>query len=69
MVITVEPGVYVPPDFAYPKHFHNIGIRIEDEVLVHQDHTEVLTVDAPREILDVEGACQGWLDSSAYWNK
>ena len=22
-------GVYIPPDSAYPKHFHNIGIRIE----------------------------------------
>jgi Xaa-Pro aminopeptidase len=28
-VLTVEPGLYIPPDDAFPKHFHNIGIRIE----------------------------------------
>lgn len=28
-VITIEPGVYVPIDYSYPKHFHGIGIRIE----------------------------------------
>ncbi|KAG9092558.1 hypothetical protein FRC06_011883 [Ceratobasidium sp. 370] len=28
-VITIEPGVYVPPDPAFPKWFHNIGVRIE----------------------------------------
>ena len=29
MVITVEPGIYVPPVPQFPKAFHNIGIRIE----------------------------------------
>ena len=29
MVITIEPGIYVPPDSSSPKEFHNIGIRIE----------------------------------------
>jgi len=67
MVITIEPGIYVPPDLAFPKHFHNIGIRIEDEVLVQRDHAEVLTVNAPKEIPDVEGACQGLLDFGPYW--
>ncbi|KZT35568.1 peptidase M24 [Sistotremastrum suecicum HHB10207 ss-3] len=62
MVITIEPGLYVPPDPRFPKHFHNIGIRIEDEVLVEQDYPVVLSVNAPKEIVDVEGACQGVLD-------
>lgn len=61
MVITIEPGIYVPPLPHYPKHFHNIGIRIEDEVLVGEDHPDVLSVNAPKEIADVEGACQGLL--------
>ncbi|CCM01030.1 uncharacterized protein FIBRA_03078 [Fibroporia radiculosa] len=61
MVITVEPGVYVPPLSHYPKHFHNIGMRIEDEVLVGEEHPIVLSVNAPKEIADVEGACQGIL--------
>ncbi|KAF8516631.1 peptidase M24 [Gautieria morchelliformis] len=66
MVITVEPGVYVPPSTSFPKHFHNIGIRIEDEVLVQKDHAVVLSVDAPKEIADVEGACQGSLGLGPY---
>ncbi|KAJ7087306.1 peptidase M24 [Mycena belliarum] len=61
MVITIEPGIYVPPSSAFPKHFHNIGIRIEDEVLVGKEHPVVLSVAAPKEIADVEGACQGLL--------
>ncbi|KDQ14198.1 hypothetical protein BOTBODRAFT_132675 [Botryobasidium botryosum FD-172 SS1] len=65
-VITVEPGVYVPPDPAFPKHFHNIGIRIEDEVLVQQDHAVVLSANAPKEIVDVEATCQGLLGVGPY---
>ncbi|KAH0839539.1 peptidase M24 [Lanmaoa asiatica] len=61
MVITVEPGIYVPPVPQFPKAFHNMGIRIEDEVLVGKDHPVVLSVAAPKEIVDVEGACQGQL--------
>ncbi|KAF9224423.1 peptidase M24 [Gyrodon lividus] len=61
MVITVEPGIYVPPAPQFPKHFHNMGIRIEDEVLVGKEHPVVLSVAAPKEIVDVEGTCQGQL--------
>ena len=28
-VITIEPGIYVPPDSSFPSHFFNMGIRIE----------------------------------------
>ncbi|KAI0082855.1 hypothetical protein K474DRAFT_1585044 [Panus rudis PR-1116 ss-1] len=59
MVITVEPGVYVPPSPSFPTAFHNMGVRIEDEVLVGKDHATVLSVNAPKEIADVEAACQG----------
>ncbi|THG99550.1 hypothetical protein EW026_g2826 [Hermanssonia centrifuga] len=61
MVVTIEPGIYVPPSPLFPKEFHDIGIRIEDEVLVGTDHPTVLSVNAPKEIVDVEGACQGIL--------
>jgi intermediate cleaving peptidase 55 len=61
MVITVEPGIYVPPTAQFPKHFHNIGIRIEDEVLIGEKHPVILSVSAPKEIADIEGACQGLL--------
>ncbi|KAH6915471.1 peptidase M24 [Coprinopsis sp. MPI-PUGE-AT-0042] len=65
-VVTIEPGVYVPPTANFPKHFHNIGIRIEDEVLVGKEAPLVLSTSAPKEIEDVEGACQGLLGFEAY---
>ncbi|KAF8966401.1 peptidase M24 [Flammula alnicola] len=66
MVITIEPGIYVPPTANFPKHYHNIGIRIEDEVLIGDEHPVVLSVSAPKEIVDVEGACQGLLGLEPY---
>ncbi|KAL1749162.1 peptidase M24, structural domain-containing protein [Schizophyllum fasciatum] len=66
MVITIEPGIYVPPTAQFPKHFHDIGVRIEDEVVVGEHHPTVLTVSAPKEIADVEGACQGLLGLEPY---
>jgi Xaa-Pro aminopeptidase len=43
MALTVEPGIYIRPSAKVPKEFWNIGIRIEDEVLVTQGAAEVLT--------------------------
>jgi Xaa-Pro aminopeptidase len=43
MALTVEPGIYIRPSARVPKEFWNIGIRIEDEVLVTFDAPEVLT--------------------------
>ncbi|KAJ3570161.1 hypothetical protein NP233_g4589 [Leucocoprinus birnbaumii] len=66
MVITIEPGIYVPPTPQFPKQYHNMGIRIEDEVHVGETDPMVLTVAAPKEVLDVEGACQGLLGLEPY---
>lgn len=66
MVITIEPGIYVPPVPQFPKSFHNMGIRIEDEVLVGKEHPIILSIAAPKEIVDVEGACQGLLGLQPY---
>ncbi|KAK7471233.1 aminopeptidase [Stygiomarasmius scandens] len=59
MVITIEPGIYVPPTPEFPSAFHGLGVRIEDEVLVGKTKgmEVVLSVSAPKEIADVEGAC------------
>ena len=50
MTLTVEPGCYIRPSANIPKEFWNIGIRIEDDVLVTQNGYEVLTKDSPKTI-------------------
>ena len=46
----MSKGVYVPADPQFPKHFHGIGIRIEDEVVVGAEHPVVLSASAPKEV-------------------
>ncbi|CED84117.1 Putative Xaa-Pro aminopeptidase [Phaffia rhodozyma] len=60
-VLTIEPGVYVPYDSRYPKHFHGLGIRVEDDILITPEGPLVLTSHCPKEVADVEAACQGLL--------
>ena len=54
MTLTVEPGCYVRPADNVPEHFWNIGIRIEDDVLVTKTGNEVLTISAPKSVADIE---------------
>ena len=56
MVLTVEPGAYIRPAANVPEPFWNIGVRIEDDVLVTADGLENLTIDAPKSVADVEAA-------------
>jgi intermediate cleaving peptidase 55 len=58
---TVEPGIFVPPHASFPKGFHNLNVRVEDEVLVREDDYVLLSV-APKEVVDIEAACQGLFD-------
>ncbi|KAI5849826.1 peptidase M24, structural domain-containing protein [Tricharina praecox] len=53
-VITVEPGVYVPNNSRWPKHFRGMGIRIEDSVYVGEENPIVLSVEAVKEVDDIE---------------
>ena len=54
MVLTVEPGCYIRPGEGVPAHYANIGIRIEDDVLVTASGNEVLTHAAPKTAGDIE---------------
>jgi Xaa-Pro aminopeptidase len=55
MVLTVEPGLYIAGGARdIPESFWNIGIRIEDDVLVTRDGHDVLSADAPKTIDEIE---------------
>jgi Xaa-Pro aminopeptidase len=59
MVITVEPGLYIPADATdAPAELRGIGIRIEDDVVITATGHEVLTAACPKEIEELERACR-----------
>ena len=55
MVLTVEPGLYISADHEnVAKKWHNIGIRIEDDVLVTKDGYDVLSKDVLKDPDEIE---------------
>jgi Xaa-Pro aminopeptidase len=54
MALTVEPGCYIRPGDDVPEAFWNIGVRIEDDVLVTATGCDILTLDTPKKIADIE---------------
>ena len=54
MVLTVEPGCYIRAGEGVPGHYADIGVRIEDDVLVTAAGGEVLTQAAPKTVADIE---------------
>jgi len=59
MALTVEPGLYVRPAVGVPEQYWNIGIRIEDDVIVTRDGYRLLTASAPKSITDIEYIMKG----------
>jgi Xaa-Pro aminopeptidase len=55
MVLTVEPGLYIPPDDKdAPAKYRGIGVRIEDDVLVTEDGNVNLTAKCPKQAEEIE---------------
>ena len=54
MTLTVEPGLYIRAADDVPEPLRDIGVRIEDDVLVTEGGCEVLTAEAPKAVADVE---------------
>lgn len=55
MAFTVEPGIYIQPGTeGASEEFYNIGIRVEDDIVVTETGCEVLTSLVPKEVAEVE---------------
>ncbi|MGZ6359795.1 MAG: M24B family metallopeptidase, partial [Bdellovibrionota bacterium] len=53
--LTIEPGIYIANDRTdVPAEYRGIRIRIEDDILVTAKGCENLTIDAPKEIAEIE---------------
>jgi len=54
MVITIEPGIYIPEESPADKRWWNIPVRIEDDFLIKKDGCELLSDKAPRTAEGIE---------------
>lgn len=54
MVITIEPGIYIPEGSKCDKKWWSIAVRIEDDALITETGYELLSAFAPRKIEEIE---------------
>ncbi len=59
MCLTIEPGLYIPAADDVPVHLHDIGVRIEDDLLITKDGSENLTDGLPKAADDIEAMMRG----------
>jgi len=54
MIITLEPGIYIPAGSKCDKKWWGIAVRIEDDILINNDKPVNLSISAPRKAQDIE---------------
>ncbi len=54
MVLTVEPGLYIASGSRGAKRWWNIGVRIEDDIVVTREGNDLLTKGLPRTVAEIE---------------
>ena len=54
MVLTIEPGIYLPDKAPVPKRLRSTGIRVEDDVIVTDGEPEIITAGVPKQIDEIE---------------
>ncbi|MGY5847111.1 aminopeptidase P N-terminal domain-containing protein [Salegentibacter sp. HM20] len=54
MVITVEPGIYIPEGSDCDPKWHGIAVRIEDDILITENGPVNLSAEAPRKSEEIE---------------
>jgi len=54
MLMSIEPGLYIPNWDTIDAKWRGMGIRIEDEVLITKDGCDVLTKDVPKTVDEIE---------------
>ncbi|MBN4072246.1 aminopeptidase P N-terminal domain-containing protein [Flavobacteriales bacterium AH-315-E23] len=58
-VLTVEPGIYIPEGSPCDPKWWNIGVRIEDDILITKTGYEVLSDCVPKSISEIEKLMAG----------
>lgn len=54
VVLTIEPGIYIPEGSNCDKKWWSIGVRIEDDVLITKDGRKNLSAASPRTVAEIE---------------
>ena len=54
MAFTIEPGIYVRPSEGVPEQYWNIGIRIEDDILITPEGHLNLSRDTAKSVAEIE---------------